>query len=83
MALVQDLDNFLPCFYKDHLPFDVKGEQCGILLINCAEVIPDGDVVSAQVVVGSLDPSFASVFSESCYYCCVLVVHSYCVPHFF
>ena len=81
MAVVQDLENFLPCLYRDHQPFDVKGEQCVVFLINCVQVIPDGDVVPAWVVVGSLDPSFASVFSESFDDFCILFVHGPSIPH--
>ena len=51
-----------------------------------SSIVPDNprwQCISAQVVVGSLDPRFASVFSESCDDYCVLVDHGPCVPHFF
>lgn len=70
--VIQDLENFLPCLYRKHKPFDVKGEQCGILLINCAQGIPDSDVDPARVVVGSLYLSFASIFSENFDDFCIL-----------
>ena len=47
------------------------------------QVIPDRDVASAEVVVGSLDPSFTSVFSEGFDDSYVLVVHGPGMSHLF
>lgn len=45
-------------------------------------MIPDCDVVSAGILTGCLDPSFAYFFSHKFYYLCILLVQGPRVPYF-